>query len=182
MQQHIQDIPIPVNLGICGWSTWCSLIKRQKNASPCPHLTIFLFLKPKFRLTLAYRIAKKCRLTHVVSSLFHYVPTHSTIIIFEFENWLLENEPPCIEGCTVPCSPSLKVMHGTVQPSAQGGSFHIHERYVDIWLLLVSFTVWQVWVSRCKETFSGKRTPPAESLMMIWFNLISTLRGEFQNL
>ena len=42
--------------------------------------------------------------------------------------------------------------------------------------------IWQVWVSRCKETFSGKRTPPVESLMMIWFNLISTLRGEFERL
>ena len=64
--------------------------------------------------------------------------------------------------------------------SAQGGSFHIHERYMDIWLLVVGLTAWQVWVSKCKETFSGKRTPSAESLMMIWFNLISTLRGEFE--
>ena len=73
-------------------------------------------------------------------------------------------------------SPSLKVMQGSVQP-AQGGSFVLQERFVDIWLLVVGLTVWQVWVSRCKETFTGKRTPLAENLMMIWFNLISTLRG-----
>ena len=79
-------------------------------------------------------------------------------------------------------SHSLKVVHGTVQPSTQGGSFYIHERYVDIWLLVVGLTVWQVWVSRCKETFTGKRTPPIESLMMLWFNLISTLQGEFESL
>ena len=78
-------------------------------------------------------------------------------------------------------SPSLKVMQGSVQP-AQGGSFVLQERYVDIWLLVVGLTVWQVWVSRCKETFTGKRTPPAENLMMIWFNLISTLRGQFESL
>ena len=78
-------------------------------------------------------------------------------------------------------SPSLKVMHGSVQP-AQGGSFVLQERYVDIWILVVGLTVWQVWVSRCKETFTGKRTPPAENLMMIWFNLISTLRGQFESL
>ena len=53
---------------------------------------------------------------------------------------------------------------------------------MDIWLLVVGLTVWQVWVSRCKETFSGKRTPLIESLMVIWFNHISTLRGEFESL
>ena len=66
--------------------------------------------------------------------------------------------------------------------SAQGGSFHIQERYVDIWLLVVGLTAWQVWVSKCKETFSGKRTPQSKRLMMIWFNLISTLQGEFERL
>ena len=64
----------------------------------------------------------------------------------------------------------------------KGGSFVLQERYVDIWLLVVGLTVWQVWVSRCKETFTGKRTPPAENLMMIWFNLISMLRGQFESL
>ena len=63
-------------------------------------------------------------------------------------------------------SPSLKVMQGSVQP-VQGGSFVLQERYVDIWLLVVGLTVWQVWVSKCKETFTGKRTPPVENLMMI---------------
>ena len=29
-------------------------------------------------------------------------------------------------------NPSLKLVHGIVQPSTQGGSFYIHERYVDI--------------------------------------------------
>ena len=79
-------------------------------------------------------------------------------------------------------NPSLKVIQGIVQPSAQGDSFHIQERYVHIWLLVVGLTTWRVWVSKCNETFSCKRTPPAESLMMIWFNLISTLRGEFERL
>ena len=53
---------------------------------------------------------------------------------------------------------------------------------MDSWLLVVGLIVWQVWVSRCKETFSGKRTPSVESLIMIWFNLISMLRGEFESL
>ena len=78
-------------------------------------------------------------------------------------------------------SPSLKVMQGSVQPT-QGDSFILQERYVDIWLLVVGLTVWQVWVSRCKETFIGKRTPPTENLRMIWFNLISTLRWQFESL
>ena len=78
-------------------------------------------------------------------------------------------------------SPSLKLMQGSVQP-AQGCSFVLQERYVDIWLLVVGLTVWQVCVSRCKETFTGKRTPLAENLMMIWFILISTLRGQFESL
>ena len=52
-------------------------------------------------------------------------------------------------------SPSLKVTHGSVQP-AQGGSFVLQERCVDICLLVVGLTVWQLWVSRCKETFTGK--------------------------
>ena len=47
---------------------------------------------------------------------------------------------------------------------------------------MAGLTVWQVWVSRCNETFTFKRTPLAESLMMIWFNLISTLQGEFESL
>ena len=79
-------------------------------------------------------------------------------------------------------SPSLKVVHGIVQPSTQGGSFYIHERYVDIWLLVAGLIVWQVWVSRCKETFTGKWTPLVESSMMIWFNLISTLQWVFETL
>ena len=74
------------------------------------------------------------------------------------------------------------VKQGSVQPATQGGLFFLQERYVDIWVLVVGLTVWQVWVSRCKETLAGKRTPPAENLMMIWFNLISTLRGEFESL
>ena len=78
--------------------------------------------------------------------------------------------------------PSLKVVHGIVQPSPQGDSFYIQERYVDIWFLVAGLTIWQVWVSRCKESFTGKRTPSTGSLMMIWFNLISTLRGEFDSL
>ena len=76
----------------------------------------------------------------------------------------------------------LKVMQGIVQPLAEGGSFHIQQRYVDIQLLVVGLTAWQVWVSNCKEAFSGKRTPAPQSLMMIWFNLISTLRGKFERL
>ena len=71
-------------------------------------------------------------------------------------------------------------MQGTVQP-AHGGSFFLHECVMDIWLLVVGFTIWQVWVSRCQETFAGKRNPTAENLMMIWFILISTLRGEFES-
>ena len=47
---------------------------------------------------------------------------------------------------------------------------------------MVDLTLWQVWVSRCKESFTKKLTPSTESLMMIWFNLISTLQGEFDNL
>ena len=65
-------------------------------------------------------------------------------------------------------SRSLKVVHGTVQPSAQGGSFYIHERYVAIWFLVVGLIVWQVWVSKCKESFRNKRTQSVESLM--WFS------------
>ena len=47
---------------------------------------------------------------------------------------------------------------------------------------MVGLIVWQVWVSRCKEVFTGKRTPSVESLMMILFNLISTLQGKFDSL
>ena len=51
-------------------------------------------------------------------------------------------------------SPSLKVVNGTFQHAAQGDSFYIQERYVDVWFLVVGLTVWQVWVSRCKESFN----------------------------
>ena len=57
-----------------------------------------------------------------------------------------------------------------------------YQIYVDVWFLVVGLTVWQVWVSRCKELFTEKRTPSAESLIMIWFNLISTLQGKFDSL
>ena len=62
-------------------------------------------------------------------------------------------------------------MHKICLPTTRGGSFYIHEWYVDIWLLVADLTTWQVWVSRCKKSFIGKRTPPIETLMMIWFNL-----------
>ena len=78
-------------------------------------------------------------------------------------------------------SPSLKVVNGIIQPATQGDSFYIQERYVDVWFLMVGLTVWQVWVSKCKEAFTGKRSS-AESLMMIWFNLTSKLQGKFDSL
>ena len=65
----------------------------------------------------------------------------------------------------------------------QESSFYIHERYVNFWLLVgLGLTVWQVWVFRCKETFSGKQTPSAKNLRMIWFNCISMLQGEVERL
>ena len=45
-----------------------------------------------------------------------------------------------------------------------------------------NLTIWQVCVSGCKESFTSKRTPLAESLTMIWFNLISMLQGEFESI
>ena len=74
-------------------------------------------------------------------------------------------------------SPSLKVVNGTLQPTAQGDSFYIQERYIDVWFLVVDCTVWQEWVSRCKKLFTGKRTPSTESLMTI-----STLQEKFDSL
>ena len=38
-------------------------------------------------------------------------------------------------------NPSLKVMNGTIQPAAQGDSFYIQERYVNVWFLMVGLTV-----------------------------------------
>ena len=56
-------------------------------------------------------------------------------------------------------NPSLMVVNGTVQPAAQGDPFYIHEWYVDVWFLVVGLTVWQVWVSRCKELLNREANP-----------------------
>ena len=76
----------------------------------------------------------------------------------------------------------LNLVHGTLQPSTLGGSFYIQEQYEDN--LATSgrpYSLASVGI-KMQESFIGKRAPPAESLMMIQFYLISTLQGEFESI
>ena len=55
--------------------------------------------------------------------------------------------------------------------STQGGSFYIQERYMDILLLVAGLTGWQVWVSRCKESFT------VQSGLMLFLCYKESLKG-----
>ena len=43
-------------------------------------------------------------------------------------------------------------------------------------------TLWHAWKARCQKVFQGKTTPPAETIMVIWVELVFTLQSQNDNI
>jgi hypothetical protein len=50
------------------------------------------------------------------------------------------------------------------------------------WELLCAATMWMIQKSRCQKVFEQEKTPPMQIIKEIWLEIISTLRGQLQEI
>ena len=106
-----------------------------------------------------------------------FIPTWGMVAWASFSREVENYDSTGVEHKVKICNGSSTIVHSRLDWWENP-----NERFLPLWELLCSMTLWAIWKARNIEIFESKRTPPVVSIQEIWSELIHTLKGQFDDI